>query len=164
MVVWGGLTNSWERKKAKGKGEKEGHTHLNAEFQRIARRKERLLLKLHLAFFTVLFFSFSCRFLLWAAPDKSHAQGPPFEALLLGNVTQGSKFISKIVLLWMNMWTWVNKDIYWDLGNSCTLVWDLCPQLSYFTLNVEAFLDYMAIQSHLGWFQVRQTGWWMISF
>ena len=26
------------RKKAKGKGEKEGYTHLNAEFQRIARK------------------------------------------------------------------------------------------------------------------------------
>ena len=27
-----------ERREAKGKGEKERHTHLNAEFQRIARR------------------------------------------------------------------------------------------------------------------------------
>ena len=53
-----------KRRQAKSKGEKGRHTHLNAEFQRIARRKERLLLKLHLAFFTVLFFSFSCRFLL----------------------------------------------------------------------------------------------------
>ena len=40
MVVWGGLTNSWE-KKAKGKGEKERYTHLNAVFQRIARRDKK---------------------------------------------------------------------------------------------------------------------------
>ena len=31
------LTNSWEKKGTKGKGEKESYTHLNAEFQRIAR-------------------------------------------------------------------------------------------------------------------------------
>ena len=30
-----------ERRKAKGKGEKERYTHLNAEFQRIARREIR---------------------------------------------------------------------------------------------------------------------------
>ena len=44
MVVWGGLTNSWERSKAKGKGEKERYTHLNAEFQRIARRDKKAFL------------------------------------------------------------------------------------------------------------------------
>ena len=38
MAVWGGLTNSCEKKRAKSKGEKERHKHLNAEFQRIARR------------------------------------------------------------------------------------------------------------------------------
>ena len=38
MAVWGGLTNSCERREAKSKGEKEGYKHLNAEFQRIARR------------------------------------------------------------------------------------------------------------------------------
>ena len=38
MVVWGGLTNSWKRREAKGKGEKERYTHLNAEFQRIKKR------------------------------------------------------------------------------------------------------------------------------
>ena len=38
MVLWGGLTNSWERGEVKGKGEKERYTHLNAEFQRIAER------------------------------------------------------------------------------------------------------------------------------
>ena len=31
-----------KRREAKGKGEKERYTHLNAEFQRIARRKESL--------------------------------------------------------------------------------------------------------------------------
>ena len=36
------LTNSWEKKK--GKGEKERYTHLNAEFQRIARRDEKAFL------------------------------------------------------------------------------------------------------------------------
>src|SRR5574341_1497226 len=30
-----------ERREAKGKGEKERHTHLNAEFQRIARRDKK---------------------------------------------------------------------------------------------------------------------------
>ena len=32
------------RREAKGKGEKEGFTHLNAEFQRIARRDEKAFL------------------------------------------------------------------------------------------------------------------------
>ena len=31
-----------KRRKVKGKGEKERYIHLNAEFQRIARREERL--------------------------------------------------------------------------------------------------------------------------
>ena len=39
MVVWGGLTNSWE-KKWKSK-ERERYTHLNAELQRIARRDNK---------------------------------------------------------------------------------------------------------------------------
>ena len=34
MVVWGGLTNRWEKKRVKGKGEKERYNHLNAKFQR----------------------------------------------------------------------------------------------------------------------------------
>ena len=38
MAVWGGLTNSYERREVKNKGEKERYKHLNAEFQRIARR------------------------------------------------------------------------------------------------------------------------------
>ena len=44
MVVWGGLTNSWEKKRSKRKGEKERYTHLNAEFQRIARRDKKAFL------------------------------------------------------------------------------------------------------------------------
>ena len=38
MDVRGGLTNSCEKREVKAKGEKERYTHLNAEFQRIARR------------------------------------------------------------------------------------------------------------------------------
>ena len=41
MAVWGGLTNSCERREVKGKGEKERYTHLNVEFQRIARRDKK---------------------------------------------------------------------------------------------------------------------------
>ena len=37
MAVWGGLTNIYERREVKSKGEKERYTYLNAEFQRIAR-------------------------------------------------------------------------------------------------------------------------------
>ena len=33
-----------EKREAKGKGEKEGYTHLNAEFQRIARRGKKAFL------------------------------------------------------------------------------------------------------------------------
>ena len=44
LVVWGDLTNSWEKKRSQGKGEKERHTHLNAEFQRIARRDKKAIL------------------------------------------------------------------------------------------------------------------------
>ena len=36
MAVWGGLTNSCEKREVKSKGEKERYTHLNAEFQRRA--------------------------------------------------------------------------------------------------------------------------------
>ena len=38
---WGGLTNSCERREAKSKGEKQRYEHLNAEFQRIARRDKK---------------------------------------------------------------------------------------------------------------------------
>ena len=34
----------WKRRKVKSKGEKEGYTHLNAEFQRIARRDKKAFL------------------------------------------------------------------------------------------------------------------------
>ena len=44
MIIWGGLTNSWEIKEAKGKGENERYTHWNAEFQRIARRDKKAFL------------------------------------------------------------------------------------------------------------------------
>ena len=43
MVVWGGLTNSCEKKRSKSKGEK-GYKHLNEEFQRIARRDKKAFL------------------------------------------------------------------------------------------------------------------------
>ena len=39
MAVWGGLTNSCEKKKSKG--EKERYSHLNAKFQRIARKDKK---------------------------------------------------------------------------------------------------------------------------
>ena len=44
MAVWGGLTNSLKRREAKSKGEKERYKHLNAEFQRIARRDKKAFL------------------------------------------------------------------------------------------------------------------------
>ena len=43
MAVWGGLTNSYERREVKSKGEKERYKHLNAGFQRIARDKKAFL-------------------------------------------------------------------------------------------------------------------------
>ena len=45
MAVWGGFTNSCEKKSSKKKkGEKENYTHLNAEFQRIARGDKKAFL------------------------------------------------------------------------------------------------------------------------
>ena len=44
MAVWGGLTNSCETRGVKIKGEKERYKHLNAEFQRIARRDKKAFL------------------------------------------------------------------------------------------------------------------------
>ena len=41
MAVWGGFTNSCEKKRSEHKGEKERYKHLNAEFQRIARRDKK---------------------------------------------------------------------------------------------------------------------------
>ena len=36
MAVWGGLTNSCERREAKSKGERERYLQMNAEFHGIA--------------------------------------------------------------------------------------------------------------------------------
>ena len=44
MAVWGGFTNSCEKREAKSKGEKERYKHLNVEFQRIARRDKKAFL------------------------------------------------------------------------------------------------------------------------
>ena len=42
MAVWGGLTNiAVKRRDRKAKGEKERYKHLNAEFQRLARRDKK---------------------------------------------------------------------------------------------------------------------------
>ena len=41
MAVWGGLTNSCEKKRGEKQGEKERYKHLNAEFQRRARRDKK---------------------------------------------------------------------------------------------------------------------------
>ena len=41
MAVWGGLTNSCEKKRGEKQRRKERYKHLNAEFQRIARRHKK---------------------------------------------------------------------------------------------------------------------------
>ena len=41
MALWGGLTNSCEKKRGEKEREKETYKHLNAEFQRIARRDKK---------------------------------------------------------------------------------------------------------------------------
>ena len=41
MAIWGGLTNSCEKKRSKSRGEKERYKHLYTEFQRIARRDKK---------------------------------------------------------------------------------------------------------------------------
>ena len=41
MAVWGGLTNSCEKKRSKKQRRKERYKHLNADFQRIARRDKK---------------------------------------------------------------------------------------------------------------------------
>ena len=45
MAVWGGLTNSCEKKRTEKQRRKERYTHLNAEFQRIARRDKKAFLR-----------------------------------------------------------------------------------------------------------------------
>ena len=44
MAVWGGLTNSCEKKRSEKQRRKERYTRLNAEFQRIARRDKKAFL------------------------------------------------------------------------------------------------------------------------
>ena len=44
IVVSGGLTNNWEKKRSKRQGEKESYVHLSAGFQRIARRDKKAFL------------------------------------------------------------------------------------------------------------------------
>ena len=41
MAVWEALHIAVKRREAKSKGEKEGYKHLNAEFERIARRDKK---------------------------------------------------------------------------------------------------------------------------
>ena len=41
MAFWGGLTNTCEKKRRESKAEKERYKHLNAEYQRIARRDKK---------------------------------------------------------------------------------------------------------------------------
>ena len=41
MAVWGGLPKAVKRREVKSKGEKERYKHLNAEFQRLARRDKK---------------------------------------------------------------------------------------------------------------------------
>ena len=59
MFVLVGLKNSCEKRKAKGKGEKKRHTHLNAEFQRTARRDKKAFPSE--GFFTVALFLYFCK-------------------------------------------------------------------------------------------------------
>ena len=44
MIVWGGLTNCWEKMKNKRQGERERYTQLNVEIQRTARRDKKAFL------------------------------------------------------------------------------------------------------------------------
>ena len=44
MAVWGGLQIAVKRREVKSKGEKERYKHLNAEFQRIAKRDKKAFL------------------------------------------------------------------------------------------------------------------------
>ena len=44
MAVWGGLQIAVKRREVESKGEKEMYKHLNAEFQRIARRDKKAFL------------------------------------------------------------------------------------------------------------------------
>ena len=45
MAIWGGLTNSCEKKRSEKQGEKERYSHLNAEFQKRARKDKKIFLR-----------------------------------------------------------------------------------------------------------------------
>ena len=45
MVVQGSLTNSCEKKRSERQRRKEEYTHLNAEFQRLAKRDKKAFLR-----------------------------------------------------------------------------------------------------------------------
>ena len=47
MAVWGGLTNSFEKKRSEKQRRKGKIQHLNAEFQRISRRDKKAFLSDH---------------------------------------------------------------------------------------------------------------------
>ena len=47
MAVWGGLTNSCEKKRGEKQRRKGIYKHLNAEFQRIARRDKKAFFSDH---------------------------------------------------------------------------------------------------------------------
>ena len=44
MAVWGGLTNSCEKMRSEKQRRKERYKHLNAEFQRVARKDKKAFL------------------------------------------------------------------------------------------------------------------------
>ena len=44
MVIWGGLTNSWEKKRSERQRGKERYTQLNPDFQRIAMSNKKAFL------------------------------------------------------------------------------------------------------------------------
>ena len=44
MAVWGGLTNSCEKKRSEKQRKKERYIHFKAEFQRITRRDKKPIL------------------------------------------------------------------------------------------------------------------------
>ena len=47
MAVWEALQIAVKRREAKSKGEKERYKHLNAEFQRLARRDKKALFNIN---------------------------------------------------------------------------------------------------------------------
>ena len=47
MAIWEALRIAVKRREAKSKGEKERYKHLNAEFQRIARKEKKAFLSDH---------------------------------------------------------------------------------------------------------------------